>query len=659
MIRKDRQTKRVKGESVEQTLTEFNHTDVDHRTHSTSSNQSSFLTDHDKLPPIWWSNAIFFISVHAFAVFGIIFIAPVHKVSIINLILCWTYCQLGTFGITIGYHRLWSHRAFVAIEPFRWFLVFAASFGFQGSVRWWVLRHRLHHRWTDSEDDPYNAKKGLLFSHMGWIFRKPKYEKLKLVDRSDLDRDRVPLVNLNHGLNFNAVNMDLFLKQTVVNFQHRYYIPISVIIGFVLPHFLSTYIFKCNTHSTWDGLIWGGFVSRLIIWHLTFFINSLAHYVGDQLFDLDITARSNFWLAIFTCGEANHNYHHVFPRDYRNGPATLDWDPTKWIIYLLYTYTPLVTKIYLTPPEEIELARKRVLRLTRLAPRPSLKVGGPRWFPSLEDLFSQRGPEPSPTCDSDSDENTSLRGSQWMDREGVIHKMTGQPTSSLRKTGLTLLPSSASESDSDFAPAQDKSPGGGVSPAHSISLQENEAGDVNVIRSRHRSIPSWSKAQISQHLLDYLVGKSDQQNHLERDVSTIRTKLQKSIILLIDGYLLDVTTYAYEGNHPGGIKILRQYSIIRPAALLSKCHKDDISANGDIVELSSRRDDEDDDSKRISSVIDQLATDDRLTESNDSWMSGYQIEWIDSSDAFYVQLNQHSWPARQKMKQFRIAKLVP
>lgn len=618
-----------------ESLTEFNQTNIDNRTHSTpSSNHSTFLTDHVKPPPIWWSNAIFFLFVHAFAVFGVIFVAPVHKVSIINLLLCWTYCQLGTFGITIGYHRLWSHRAFVAIEPFRWFLVFAASFGFQGSVRWWVLRHRLHHRFTDTEDDPYSAKKGLLFSHMGWIFRKPKYEKLKLVDRSDLDRDRV------------------------VNFQHKYYIPISVVIGFALPHFLSAYIFKCNTHSTWDGLIWGGFVSRLVIWHLTFFINSLAHYVGDQLFDLDITARSNFWLAIFTCGEANHNYHHVFPRDYRNGPATLDWDPTKWIIYLLYTYTPLVTKVYFTPPEEIELARKRVLRLTRLAPRSSHKVRGPRWFPSFEDLFSQHAPEPSPTRDSDSDEDTSLGESQWIDSEDGIHKMTGEPTSNSRKTSLTLLPSSASESDSDFAPAQEKSTDGGVSQAHSNSLQNSHAREVSVIRTRHRSIPSWSKTQIREHLLDYLVGESDQQNHLERDLRTIRTKLQKSIILLIDGYLLDTTTYAYEGNHPGGIKILRHHSIIRPAAPTPRCQQEDSTASGDALALLSKTDHEVGDSEEISSVVGQLANNDTLSQSNDSWMSGYQIELIDSSEAFYVQLNQHSWPARQKMKQFRIAKLV-
>lgn len=113
---------------------------------SACSHQNSRTINHDSAPQ--------FLSVHLFAILGAIFISPLHKVSRLNLFLCWIYCQLGTFGITLGYHRMWSHRAYTATEPFRWFLAFAASFGFQGSARWWVLRHRLHHRWTDSEHDP-------------------------------------------------------------------------------------------------------------------------------------------------------------------------------------------------------------------------------------------------------------------------------------------------------------------------------------------------------------------------------------------------------------------------------------------------------------------------------------------------------------------------
>jgi stearoyl-CoA desaturase (delta-9 desaturase) len=117
---------------------------------------------------------------------------------------------------------LWSHKSFKASIGLRWCLSFLGCLGFQGSIKWWVLRHRLHHRWTDSEFDPlvlfslslsfffkkkhvadlcflffifsYNSKKGLFFSHMGWIFRKPKYEKLKLIDQTDLNQDPGKLV---------------------------------------------------------------------------------------------------------------------------------------------------------------------------------------------------------------------------------------------------------------------------------------------------------------------------------------------------------------------------------------------------------------------------------------------------------------------------------
>lgn len=89
----------------------------------------------------------------------------------------------------MGYHRLWSHRAFSASLPLRIFLAIMGTMGFQGSIKWWSQRHRLHHRFTDSENDPYNAKKGFWFSHIGWIFQRPEYKKLALVDIHDLSED--------------------------------------------------------------------------------------------------------------------------------------------------------------------------------------------------------------------------------------------------------------------------------------------------------------------------------------------------------------------------------------------------------------------------------------------------------------------------------------
>jgi stearoyl-CoA desaturase (delta-9 desaturase) len=123
-------------------------------------------------------------------------------------------------------------------------LAFAGTVAFQGSIKWWVLRHRLHHRYTDTDHDPYNAKRGFWFSHIGWIFETPRYTKMKLVDASDLNAD------------------------SIVQFQHRNYVPLALLSGFVFPAVL--------------GVLWGdalgsflyaGYVSRIAIWHATFSIN--------------------------------------------------------------------------------------------------------------------------------------------------------------------------------------------------------------------------------------------------------------------------------------------------------------------------------------------------------------------------------------------------
>lgn len=89
----------------------------------------------------------------------------------------------------MGYHRLWSHATYRATWPLRLVLALAGTMGFQGSIKWWSQRHRLHHRYTDTDNDPYNAKYGFWFSHIGWIFKKPYYPRMSLVDVSDLTSD--------------------------------------------------------------------------------------------------------------------------------------------------------------------------------------------------------------------------------------------------------------------------------------------------------------------------------------------------------------------------------------------------------------------------------------------------------------------------------------
>ncbi|KAJ3569727.1 hypothetical protein NP233_g4868 [Leucocoprinus birnbaumii] len=176
---------------------------------------------------------------------------------------------------------MYSHKSFRASLPLRIVLAALGTAAHQGSIRWWCLRHRLHHRFTDDPiHDPYAATRGLFYSHVGWIFYKPNYGKLGFIETDDLDND------------------------PVVRIQHRYYHLLALFFGFCLPA-MAGYLWG----DTLGGFIWGGLVARIFVWHCTFFVNSLAHWNGLQPYSDDNTSRGNLILALLTCGEGNHNFH--------------------------------------------------------------------------------------------------------------------------------------------------------------------------------------------------------------------------------------------------------------------------------------------------------------------------------------------------------------
>ena len=207
-----------------------------------------------------------------------------------------------------------------------------------------VLRHRIHHRFTDTEDDPYTIKKGFFHSHMGWIFVKPHYKRMKLIDASDLDAD------------------------WVVAFQHKYYLPLAFAIGFIFPTLVGSLVLPGSSADVLGALLYGGFVSRLFIWHSTFCINSLAHWIGEREFDPKITAAGGLLVSLLTNGEGYHNFHHAYPNDYRNGIRWYDFDPTKWLITACWSLG-LATDLVVSDQDEIEkvkiLAKEEHLREQR------------------------------------------------------------------------------------------------------------------------------------------------------------------------------------------------------------------------------------------------------------------------------------------------------
>ena len=212
-------------------------------------------------------------------------------------------------SITLGYHRLFSHRSFKAAWPVRLGTLLFGAAALENSALAWACDHRRHHKFTDHDGDPYNAKRGFFYSHIGWILLDdPEQDELNLV--KDLKQDKL------------------------VMWQHNNYLLIAVGVGLGLPTLLG---------ALWNGWVGalGGFliggVGRAVsVQQFTFFINSLCHMIGRQPYSDKSTARDSWIMAFFTFGEGYHNYHHTFQHDYRNGVKAWQFDPTKWSIWLLH-----------------------------------------------------------------------------------------------------------------------------------------------------------------------------------------------------------------------------------------------------------------------------------------------------------------------------------
>jgi stearoyl-CoA desaturase (delta-9 desaturase) len=214
------------------------------------------------------------------------------------------FLYLNGLSITAGYHRLWAHRAYRAHPALKVFFALWGAGALQNSILVWASDHRRHHRHVDDNDkDPYSAGRGLWFSHMGWMLRRYSTNDEDFSNAGDLERD------------------------PVVMWQHRHYIVLTTLMNAGIPIAI----------GWWMGDIMGtlllvGLLRLVINHHVTFFINSLAHYWGSQPYTDENSARDNHFLAFLTYGEGYHNYHHIFQSDYRNGVRWYQWDPSKWLI---------------------------------------------------------------------------------------------------------------------------------------------------------------------------------------------------------------------------------------------------------------------------------------------------------------------------------------
>ncbi len=259
-------------------------------------------------PPLNLVNAIIFIGSPIAALVLVPLWGIYHGYDGFQWLWALAFLYLNGMSITGGYHRLWAHNAYEARPALKWFFAFWGAGALQNSILIWASDHRRHHRHVDNDVlDPYCAGRGLWFSHMGWILREYNDNALDFSNAKDLLRD------------------------PVVTWQHKYYVPLTLFMNLVLPLLL----------GIWHGDIIGtlllvGLLRLVVNHHVTFFINSLAHYWGNRPYTDTNSARDNGFLAFLTYGEGYHNYHHIFQGDYRNGIRWWQWDPTKWMIALCH-----------------------------------------------------------------------------------------------------------------------------------------------------------------------------------------------------------------------------------------------------------------------------------------------------------------------------------
>jgi stearoyl-CoA desaturase (delta-9 desaturase) len=244
------------------------------------------------------------------------------------------------FGITIGYHRLFTHRAFETSQPVRVTLAILGSMAVEGSVITWVADHRKHHAFADEEGDPHSphvdrkpgirgALHGLYHAHMGWMLDGENHGRASAHRYApDLIRDRaIRWVNRTFPL---WVFMTLFLP---------------FLAGFVLSGF--------SLVGGLLGLVWGGFVRIFLLHHVTWSINSVCHFFGRRRFATDDHSTNVFWLSIPSLGEAWHHNHHAFPTSAFHGlkPAERIADPAGLTIALMEKLG-LVWNVVRVPPEK-------------------------------------------------------------------------------------------------------------------------------------------------------------------------------------------------------------------------------------------------------------------------------------------------------------------
>jgi stearoyl-CoA desaturase (delta-9 desaturase) len=217
----------------------------------------------------------------------------------------------GGLGITLGYHRLVTHRSFQTPKWLEYFLVLCGTLACEGGPIEWVGMHRMHHLYSDKELDPHDSNKGFWWSHMGWMFL-----------HSPLQPE-VPRFTKDIG------------DDPVYQFFQHNLIWLQVALGVVL--FLL---------GGWSFVIWGVFFRLVFVWHCTWLVNSATHKFGYRTYESGDRSTNCWWVALLTYGEGWHNNHHAFQYSARHGLQWWEIDMT-WMTVKLLQVLGLATNVKL------------------------------------------------------------------------------------------------------------------------------------------------------------------------------------------------------------------------------------------------------------------------------------------------------------------------
>jgi stearoyl-CoA desaturase (delta-9 desaturase) len=226
---------------------------------------------------------------------------------------------LSGFGVTVGFHRMLTHRAFATHPATRYVFAILGSLSVQGPVIDWVADHRKHHAHTDEEGDPHSphvghgsgvrgALRGLWHAHAGWLWR-------------------------THGqARAHQYARELIEDRGMRRINRRF--PLIVLASLLLPALMG-FALTGTLHGAFTGLVWGGFARIFLQHHITWSVNSVCHFFGRRRFDVDDHSTNVFWLALPSLGESWHHNHHAFPRSAAHGLRWWELDPSAALIALM------------------------------------------------------------------------------------------------------------------------------------------------------------------------------------------------------------------------------------------------------------------------------------------------------------------------------------